>query len=223
MRVALLSDVHGNAIALDACLKRVATLDVDAVYFLGDAVGYLPAAREVLNRLEGDGVSCQKGNHERMLLNPAEVSLSREDAYRLAPAREQLGQERVNRIASWPVSRVLTCDDHTLLMVHGSPASPLDGYVYPDLDLAEFHGVAQDVVVMGHTHRPFVRESGGKLFVNTGSVGLPRDEGDRAAFAVYDGAAHRAEIIRVALDVDAILAAYGDQIAESVRACLLRA
>jgi hypothetical protein len=60
------------------------------------------------------------------------------------------------------------------------------------------------------------------VFVNAGSVGLPRDRGDQAAFALYDSAADRFETVRVPLDVPAILAAYGDQIADPVRACLLR-
>jgi putative phosphoesterase len=222
MRIALLSDVHGNAIALDVCLKRVRILGVDAVYFLGDAVGYLPAAREVLDRLEQESIPCQQGNHERMLLSPAEVTAEREETYRLGKARAELVPAHLQRIAAWPTQRELTLGPRSILLVHGSPKAPLDGYVYPDTDLTDFHDIRYDVVIMGHTHRPFVRESGCKLFVNTGSVGLPRDRGDLAAFAVYDAQTRTAEIVRIELDVNAILAAYGDQVAESVRACLRR-
>jgi putative phosphoesterase len=222
MRVAFLSDVHGNALALDACLARVRSIEADAVYFLGDAVGYLPAAREVLDRLDLERIPCQQGNHERMLLNPAEVPADREAAYRLGGARAQLDEEQLRRIAAWSTTRELTAGRRTLLLVHGSPAEPLDGYVYPDTDLAAFADVPYDAVVMGHTHRPFVRSCDGKVFVNAGSVGLPRDRGDQAAFALYDSAADRFETVRVPLDVPAILAAYGDQIADPVRACLLR-
>ena len=88
--------------------------------------------------------------------------------------------------------------------------------------MSEFHGLPFDAVVMGHTHRPFVRSSGGKTFVNVGSVGLPRDRGDLAGFAMYDTETNQFEIVRVALDVDAILAAYGDRIADNVRDCLRR-
>jgi predicted phosphodiesterase len=220
MRIAFLSDVHGNAIALDTCLEHVGTLGVDATYFLGDAVGYLPAAREVVDRLEVDGLLCQQGNHEQLLLSGGPPP-EREGAYRLTEARRQLDAERLGRIASWPIRRELDCG-RKLLLVHGSPAAPLDGYVYPDTDLSTFGELPYDAVVMGHTHRPFVREHRGKLFVNVGSVGLPRDHGNLAAFALYDDEAHAFEIIRVPLDVDAILAAYGNDIHESVRACLRR-
>jgi len=222
MRVAFLSDVHGNALALDACLAHVRSVGADAVYFLGDAVGYLPAAREVLDRLAAEGIPCQQGNHERMLLTPAEVPPDRETAYRLGAARARLDDTHLERVAGWPVRRELTAGRRSFLLVHGSPAAPLDGYVYPDTDLAPFTDLPYDAVVMGHTHRPFVRPSGGTVFVNAGSVGLPRDRGDSAAFALYDSEADRFETVRVPLDVPAILSAYGDRIADAVRACLLR-
>jgi putative phosphoesterase len=222
MRLAFLSDVHGNAIALDACLRHVCAFGIDAIYFLGDAVGYLPAARAVLDRLEREAIACQKGNHEAMLLAREEVTTEREDVYRLSAAADELDPPHWTRIVSWPASRELAIGGRSLRLVHGSPADALNGYVYPDTDLTPFHNLPYDVVVMGHTHRPFVRQSGGKLFVNAGSVGLPRDRGDLAAFAVYDSDSHRAEIVRVPLNVDVILAAYGDRIHDSVRACLRR-
>jgi predicted phosphodiesterase len=157
-----------------------------------------------------------------MLLNPGDVPADREAAYRLGDARAQVDEVHLRRIAAWPTSRELTVGGRTLLLVHGSPTEPLDGYVYPDTDLAPFADVPYDAVVMGHTHRPFVRSCGGKVFVNAGSIGLPRDRGDLAAFALYDSAADRFETVRVPLDVPAILAAYGDRIADTVRACLLR-
>ncbi|HKA05789.1 MAG TPA: metallophosphoesterase family protein [Gemmataceae bacterium] len=223
MRIAFLSDVHGNAIALDGCLQRARTLGVDTIYFLGDAVGYLPAAREVVDRLEGEGdrILCQQGNHEHMLFSGG-ATPEREDAYRLTQARQQLDADRLASISSWPIRRELSCGWRKLLLVHGSPSLPLDGYVYPDTDLSTFGDLPYDAVVMGHTHRPFVREHRGKLFVNVGSVGLPRDHGNLAAFALYDDEANAFEIVRVPLDVDAILAAYGDEIHDSVRACLRR-
>jgi predicted phosphodiesterase len=220
MRVAFLSDVHGNAIALDACLRRASEVGADVTYFLGDAVGYLPDARGVVDRLAAAGVQCQQGNHEAMLLAAAPPPPEREAVYRLGEARAQLDDAQLRWLAAWPARREVACDGASLLLVHGSPAAPLDGYVYPDTDLTAFRGLPFDAVVMGHTHRPFVRADGGTAFVNAGSVGLPRDQAGLAAFAVYDGATRRFEIVRVPLDVGAILAAYGDRVADGVRARL---
>jgi predicted phosphodiesterase len=162
MRIAFLSDIHGNAIALDRCLERLQKLHVDASHFLGDAVGYMPAADEVLNRLQREQVHCQQGNHEEMLLCPTALSRERERIYRLQQTRALLEPEQLRMVASWPTSRELTLRGRSLLLVHGSPRSMLDGYVYPDTDLAEYHRLRHDAVVMGHTHPPFVRQSGGK-------------------------------------------------------------
>jgi diadenosine tetraphosphatase ApaH/serine/threonine PP2A family protein phosphatase len=194
---------------------------VDATYFLGDAVGYLLDAGGVVARLAAAGVVCQQGNHEAMLLSGAPRPPDREAVYRLDEARAQLDAGQLQWLASWPVRRDVACDGARLLLVHGSPAAPLDGYVYPDTDLGPFAGLPADAV-MGHTHRPFVRPAGATTFVNAGSVGLPRDRGGLAAFAVYDGTARRFEVVRVPLDVGAILAAYGGQMADAVRASLER-
>ena len=94
--------------------------------------------------------------------------------------------------------------------------------MYPDTDIAEYHHLPYDAIVMGHTHRPFVRRSGGKWFVNTGSIGLPRDQGNLSSFAVYDTARHQFDIVRVGFEVADVIAAYGCQVAESVRNCLQR-
>jgi len=222
MLVAFISDVHGNAIALEACLQQLRASTIDTIYFLGDAFGYLPAAKVVFDRLEREAIPCQLGNHEQMLLSRPELSAKREEAYRLENARGQFDAADFQRISAWPSSRELTLGSRTFLLVHGSPTLPLEGYVYPDSPLTDYHDLQYDAIVMAHTHRPFVRESGGKLFLNCGSVGLPRDRGDLASFVVYDIENHRAQIVRVELDVPAILKAYGGEISESVRACLLR-
>jgi putative phosphoesterase len=222
MRIAFLSDIHGNALALDRCLARVHSFKVDSIHFLGDAVGYMPAAGEVLQRLNDESIECQQGNHERMLLFPTALSREREGIYRLRQTYAELEPELLKRIASWPTARSIACGKYTLLLVHGSPRSPLNGYVYPDSDLTEFRGIAADAVVMSHTHRPFVKQSGGKWFVNAGSVGLPRDHGNLASLAIYDSAEHRFEMVRVPFDVNEVLAAYGTRIADEVKTCLLR-
>jgi putative phosphoesterase len=222
MRIAFISDVHGNAIALDQSLECLRKLRVDAIYFLGDAVGYMPAAPEVLDRLHREGIPCQQGNHEAMLLAPTAVSAEREPIYRLQMTKALLCSDQLQRLASWPTSRELTFAGRSLLLVHGSPRSVLDGYIYPDTELAEFHDLSYDAVVIGHTHRPFIRQSDGKWFVNVGSIGLPRDHGNQFSFAIYDVEGHRFEIVRGAFDVGRVLAIYGTRIAESVRACLQR-
>ena len=76
MRIAVLSDVHGNRSAFEACLEQVERLEADALVFLGDVVGYLPEERECIELLKASGFVCQQGNHEAMLLEPTERASS---------------------------------------------------------------------------------------------------------------------------------------------------
>ena len=123
MRIALLSDVHGNRLALDVCLEHADALGVDELVFLGDAVGYLPDAAACVERLTVEGLACQQGNHEAMLLGPNTATRERELADRLADARAQLAPEALAAIAGWPEARTLQRDGPRIPLVHGVATS----------------------------------------------------------------------------------------------------
>jgi predicted phosphodiesterase len=221
VRIAVLSDVHGNAIALDACLVRLDRLAVDARMFLGDVVGYLPDEVRCLRALRAEGFECQQGNHEAMLLSGS-ATTEAEAVYRLDDARRRLTGDGLRAIATWPVSRTLEGGGVRVLFVHGAPDDPLEGYVYPDSDVSRWDELPFDAVFMGHTHRPFARRSGRVLFANTGSVGLPRDAGSLASFAVLDSDTVQCAHFRVPFDVEAVMRRAGPALHPATRACLRR-
>jgi putative phosphoesterase len=223
MKVAFLSDVHGNEVAIEACLAAARRLNIDTIHFLGDAVGYLPGELPVLQRLEDERIACQRGNHEAMLLADTLVGETRETLYRLAPARARLRDTpRWGQIQSWPTRVERQFGGRRFLLVHGSPSDEIFGYVHEDTDLAPFSGLPAEVIVMANTHRPWIREIQGRLFVNTGSVGLPRDHGALAAFAVYDTDTGALGIVRVRIDVAEIARRYGNDIAPEIAKCFAR-
>jgi predicted phosphodiesterase len=222
LRIAVLSDVHGNLSALEACLREVERLDVDRRVFLGDVVGYMPSERECLELLESSGFLCQQGNHEAMLLEPTRRGPEHDAVYQLSAARARLSEPLLARLAGWPSSRVVEAGNDRILFVHGTPTEPLDGYAYPDSDLSTWDGLPYAAVFTGNTHRPFAIRQGRILIANVGSVGLPRDVGNLACFAVYDGATGECVHYRVRFDVDRLLARLGDRIHQSVRDCLRR-
>jgi predicted phosphodiesterase len=222
VRLAVLSDVHGNPVALDACLARLGHRGVDECFFLGDAVGYLPGERECLERLEAAGIQCQLGNHEAMLLGTLDLDPAADAVYGLAAARARLPNDDRARLETWPESRQVERDGRRILFVHGSPDDALGGYVYPDTDLAGWERLPHDAVFMGHTHRPFVARRGPVLIVNAGSVGLPRDVGNLASFAVYDTATGTATCYRVEFDADAAIRGAGTDLHPATRACFAR-
>jgi len=223
MRVALLSDAHGNAVAARRCLAAAAAMAPDAVYFLGDTLGYLPGERDVLGLLLQAGAVCQIGNHEAMILGRLPTNPINEAQYQHCSAAARLGDEGVAVFRDWPDRREIDVGGRRVLLVHGHPSDPLEGTCYPDSDTRAFAEFPYDAVVMGHTHRPFVKQAGSVTVINAGSCGLPRDQGDAPAFALYDSQRNSAAIYRVRVDPEEVLDAYRDYpIHEAVRACLFR-
>jgi putative phosphoesterase len=222
VRLGLLADIHGNAIALQRCLTVVARMNVDAIHIMGDLVGYIPGEQECLKLVEATGASCQQGNHEEMLLAPTGDSEARDDVYRLAAVRARMSPDAMQGLASWPIRRELTFLDQRVLLVHGSPDDPLNGYVYPDSDLSAFAKLPYDAILMAHTHRPFAARVRDTLVANVGSVGLPRDVGALSSLAVFDADANDVQIYRVPLDAGAVIARWGNVMHGTTRACLHR-
>jgi predicted phosphodiesterase len=220
--VGFVSDAHGNAAGLARCLEALDDAGATSYYFLGDSVGYMPDEERVLALLESRGALCIRGNHEQMLLGELPLPEARDRAYRVAEARARLAPRWRDWIATWPIRREVTIAGARLLLVHGSPRDPLEGYVYPDADLAPFRDLPYDLVLMGHTHRPFVAQAGAVQVINVGSCGLPRDAGHLASCALYQADTRTCEILRVEFDAAGVVASLGDRIDPSVAACLQR-
>jgi putative phosphoesterase len=193
--IGLLSDAHGNVRAFDRAVSLLLAEGAQHLFFLGDAIGYLPssAVLDSIHRLGGH-IACIRGNHEAMLLEErGETAL--EDIYQLEALRPALTQTHLQMIASWPVSQSEVISDQKVLLLHGSPSNPTFGYVYPDTELKYFFS-EMDWVFMGNTHRPFIREYCGTTFVNIGSCGLPRDDGRYGSVALFDAEKKTVRILR---------------------------
>lgn len=222
MIIGVLSDAHGNARGLERCLDVLQRSKPEQIYFLGDAVGYLPDAEGVLHLLASSGALCIRGNHEEMVLGNLPFTDAEDDVYRLSEARSRISPRWMASIAEWPLRREVVADGVRLLMVHGSPTDPIGGHLYPDGNLTPLRDVPHDVVLVGQTHRPFDAMSGAVRVVNVGSCGMPRDVGNLASCAIYDTCARRCEILRVAFDAERLIGEFGARIHDSVAACLRR-
>ena len=220
MKIGLLSDAHGNPEGLASCLALLQANGVDRCYFLGDAVGYFPGWVEVLQLLREHDVICLRGNHDERALS-AILDERDTDAYQLLPSYLESISEYRQWMESWPLELSLSMDGYNFLFVHGSPAKPLSGYLYPWSDLSSLEKASADVIAMGHTHRPFVKEFSGKLVVNIGSCGLPRDIGSLSSCAVLDTQKRECVIHRTPFDVERLLSRPGF-IHPDVRQCLER-
>jgi predicted phosphodiesterase len=222
VKIAFISDVHGNMPALETCLKAISENGCSQIFCLGDTFGYFDDGAKCYETLSSLGAEFILGNHEAMLLGSFTVEKKLEEVYRLNRERTSLSSEmRINLTKLLPYKTVTLPTGKKLLLVHGSPWDPLQGYVYPDSDLSLFSNLPYDYIFMGHTHHPFINSEPNICIVNTGSCGLPRDIGNLACFAVYDCTLDSVKLIRPALDLKAIKAKY-PQAHPTVLNCLKR-
>ena len=213
MRVALFSDVHANLPALDAVLGDISTTGVDARYTLGDLVGYAPWPNEVLERLAAEAIPGVMGNyddgtaHDRdecgcAYSHPAERALG-DASFAWTKAHTTDANKAYLRTLAREIR--FEADGARYLLVHGSPRR-INEYLFEDKPDSTFARIAEgadaDVIVCGHTHRPYDKTVGMARFVNTGSAGKPKDGDPRACWVLLDTATGHAEIRRVAYDVE---------------------
>jgi predicted phosphodiesterase len=187
VRVALVSDQHGNDVAFRAVAEDLGRIGVDEVVCLGDAVQAGPEPAEILDRLRTLGCTTVLGNSDALLLEVPEDSPEPIDD-RLLEVREwtlsRLDESHLAQIRSFPPVVRREFEGVPALFFHGSPRS-FDDVLLPELGgeaLAPFQDGDAVLLAGGHTHLQWTREIGGALYVNPGSVGISYDRhGDELA------------------------------------------
>jgi putative phosphoesterase len=222
MRLAILSDIHGNDVALRNCLAYISKNEIDEIYFLGDAVGYLPNAPEVIDLIQEFKTKCIMGNHDAMALGLMELDDAKDKIYNIKTSMERLSSKQLKLMASWPESHKISVDGLELLLVHGSPLNPLTGYIYPNSDMGELVNIDADVIIMGHTHYPLYRELGKKIIINAGSVGLPRDVGNLSSMCIIETDPFSIQHVRIPFSENEILGTVKGPVHGDVVDCLAR-
>lgn len=215
MRIAVISDVHGNIFALEAVLKDIARRGADVTVNLGDLAFKGPAPSECVGLVRGLGMPSVQGNTDVIVAAVAGLSdyayADRDDPAIIPYVRwhtQAMSAGDLSYLAGLPFSRHLEADGQTFLFVHGSPRA-LDGFIMPgapaDRWTAELAGVREDWVVMGHTHRQYFFKHDGTRLVNAGAVGFSLDRDWRAAYALLDTADASVTLVRVEYDHEAIV------------------
>jgi len=220
MRLAIMSDIHGNLAALEAVLADIAARGpFDALGVAGDLCEWGPQPREVLARVRDLGCPVVQGNTDRnVTIADDEARLrtlgkSEHSIEGLAWTRAQLGPTGAGYLATLPFAHTYPApNEQDVLMVHANPRD-MDTHLDPDAPLDEVNrllaGAHAAVITFGHLHTPYVRQVPGHLLVDVSSVGYPRDGDRRAAYATleWDGG-WRAEIQRVPYDLAETAAAF---------------
>jgi predicted phosphodiesterase len=212
MRVALLSDIHGNLIALDAVLADLARRGpFDEVVVAGDLVWAGPWPAEVVDRVRSMDSAVIQGNTDAFFRHRPEQTPPGKRENRFAEQMEwmleRLGPNRTEYLADLPASHsICPAAGHELLVVHANPYD-LDRPITPNSSVAELdellfaNGVEPgwDTLAFGHVHTPFQRRWRGRLLIDVASTGLPMDGDPRAVYAIltWDGSSWQGEHYRV--------------------------
>lgn len=181
MKIAFISDIHGNYEALKAVFSEIDRLGISDVYCAGDIVGYYSQINECCNELRQRGIPSVMGNHDWYMAGGGFCPRSKSVNDCLVYLRSVIDIENLNWLKSLPVQMQIG----QIKMVHGGWADPLDEYLKPTQEY--FEQVEGELFVSGHTHVQMLKNFGSKIYCNPGSVGQPRDGDPRAAFAVFDG------------------------------------
>jgi predicted phosphodiesterase len=190
MRIAVFSDVHGNLLALDACLTDLESQGgADAVVVAGDLCVDGPKPKKVLQRLEEVGAQCVRGNTDRYVSDETpNGELLPSEAAQIAWTRRELGERWLAWLRELPFALRIGDDENQLLIVHANPKSD-DEHVWPDANETVLEHFVGDepaaAIAFGHLHLPYVRVWRGRLLVNVASVGLPKDGDPRACYAIF--------------------------------------
>jgi predicted phosphodiesterase len=224
MRYALLSDIHANLPALRAVFADIDNrANIDAIYHLGDLTGYAPWPNEVVELLRDRSIPGIAGNYDSTVATDYKHCGCRADS----PHEEELShlsyewtrlhvtQETKEYLASLPFRIDIRplgghVSGRTITLIHGNQTLNTV-YVTEDRPDSFLEKMARDVgartgdiIAFGHTHKPWQRVVGGIQFINTGSVGRPKDGDWRACYVLLsvEESGSRIEFVRVSYDVD---------------------
>lgn len=205
MKLAIISDIHGNLEALREVYRDIKKLNIEKIYCLGDLVGYGAMPKEVVQFIRKHKIPTIMGNHEKALFDMNELKTFNPEAKEsIEYAKKTLSKNNLDFLKKLPI----TINFENILLVHGTPPNSFEEYI-SDLNKTELKDVFktfdEEICFVGNTHvlklycmkkkkiitkenlkRQTTLNKNFKYIVNVGSVGQPREEDSRAKYVIYD-------------------------------------
>jgi len=193
MKIAVISDIHGNHYALEEVLDDARKIGIQKIFVLGDIVGYYYHPEKILTMLSQWDCEFIKGNHEVILQDLFENKIDPEkliEKYGRGHeyALKSIDRETLNWLFSLPIQKSITIENVSFQLNHGSPES-IDEYLYPDSSsekLEKSNSNMHDFVLVGHSHYSFSFRCSNSTLINCGSVGQSRQKGGHAYWVVIN-------------------------------------
>ncbi len=222
MKIAVFGDIHGNIEALRAAYGAATALKPDRIYHLGDLGGYAPFVNEVVEFLVEHGIAGVQGNYDEAVANDREHCGCKSEN----PLQEMMAHlsftwtkghvspKSKAYMQDLPREILFTAEGKKVWLFHATPKKN-NLYWFEDRPEKFFLEMAEkgdaDIMIYGHIHKPYRKDVNGKVFINAGSVGKPKDGDPRACVAVVEitPQAVKTEFIRVSYDVEKVAAAIG--------------
>jgi len=211
VKLAIIADIHSNLQALNAVMRAIDREKIDQVVCAGDIVGYGANPNECCHIVRDMAAHSVLGNHDISTLSKDAIGMN---PYAAAASRwtaSILKEESHEFLRSLEIESKFEAGDAKVAMYHGSVGNATE-YVFEDeINEDIIRSTGGDLLILGHTHMPYVKDFGSIMAVNPGSVGQPRDGDPRASFAVLDTDRRSCLVRRTDYDVggasEAILAA----------------
>jgi len=218
MRYAIISDIHGNAEALQAVINDIHDRSIDMTICLGDIVGYYPDPEKCVDLVRKHADFCVAGNHDYAAIGRIDTQ---NFTYYAFAAMEWTKQNISEKAKEYLNALPLTVEQDNMFFTHSSPSNPQDWvYVFPDSEetvFEAFNSLVYKTNFIGHTHWPsimiqeedriilhsdhFIKLNQSHYYlINVGSVGQPRDFDSRSCYAIFDSEAQEITLVRVKYD-----------------------
>lgn len=197
MKIAVLSDIHGNILALRAVLEDISSLGIEKIYILGDLAFCGSHPNETIDYIK-ENLKCAKiiqGNTDEMILKDTiqsgDTYASKNDVMSnaLKYSQEKLSKENKDFLVNLPTQHHEELAGLKFLFVHGSPRRNDEG-ISPNIKYSLLEEIINDIdaniIFCGHTHYPIIHQLNNKTVVNVGSVGRPFEENTRSVYVIVD-------------------------------------
>lgn len=215
VRLAFISDVHGNAVALEAVLADIKQKSVDKVYVLGDLCFRGSEPNRSLNLIRSMDAEVIKGNADEWIVRGIREGEVPEEALRMMRSERdwslsKLDDDSVQYLNNLPTELNISCKKVNIHAFHATPNSLFDvvqpSESYNEL-IKKIFVKDVDIYIYAHIHKAYIKYTGGKCIINSGSVGMPFDGLNQSSYAIVDinESYYTTSIVRVGYDVNKVI------------------